>query len=163
MERAVHWLEVVALAVIEFHGRVHPVSEPVEVTRDLKEVGLGHVRGVDELIVGLNMALTRVVLHHPADRASSGMKHRQTTANFVGEAEEIKLLAELSVVALLGFFKPVKVLGQSVLALPGCSIDTLQLRTLLVTAPVRTSHPHQLEVTKPSGRGHVRAAAQIGE
>ena len=43
----------------------------------------------------------------------------------------------------------------------GCAIDTLELRSLLVASPVRTSHSHQLEVPEPTRRGNVRASTKV--
>ncbi len=63
VERAVHRLEVVLLAAVELHGRVHALGEPVQVTRLLEEGALRDVRRVDEVVARLHVALPRVLLH----------------------------------------------------------------------------------------------------
>ena len=59
VERAVHRLQVVLLTAVELHGREHPLGEPVEVARGLEQLGLGDVRGVDELVADGLVALVR--------------------------------------------------------------------------------------------------------
>ncbi len=145
VERAVHRLEVVVGAAVELHRRVHAVGEPVEVPGDLEEVRLGDVRRVDELVAGFLVPAARVVLHHAADRAALRVEHGEAGADLVGEREEVELLAELAVVALLRLFDAVEVLLERGLRLPRGAVDALQHRALLVAAPVRARDLGELE------------------
>jgi hypothetical protein len=72
-------------------------------------------------------------------------------------------IAQLAVVALLGFLEHGQVLLQVVLGRPGGAVDALQHLVAVVAAPVGTGHLHQLEVLEPTRGGHVRAAAQVLE
>jgi len=77
--------------------------------------------------------------------------------------EQFQLLAQLAVVALLGFFELVQIGIQLFLLCPGRAVDTLQHLVLRIAAPVRTGQLHQLEGLQFAGRRHVRTATQIGE
>ena len=59
VERAVHRLQVVALALVELHRRVHAVGEPLQVPRGLEQLGLGDVRGVHELVAAVARGASR--------------------------------------------------------------------------------------------------------
>jgi hypothetical protein len=77
--------------------------------------------------------------------------------------EQVVLLAEAAVVALLGFFQHVQVGVEVLLLGPGRAVDALQLLVAVVAAPVGAGHLHQLEDLE-LGRGrHVRAAAEVDE
>ncbi len=60
-----------------------------------------------------------------------------------------------------GFFEPVEVLREHLLALPRGAVDPLQLRTLLVAAPVRAGDACELERSELAGGGHVRTPTQV--
>ena len=82
---AVHRLEVVVLGLlahvavrvdfpVQLHRRIHALGVPVQVTGLLEERTLGDVGAVHELVAGLLVAATGVVLHHPTHHASLGME-----------------------------------------------------------------------------------------
>jgi hypothetical protein len=91
------------------HRREHAVGVPAQVARGLEQVGLGDVRGVDELVAGLDVPLPRVVLHDPPDDAALGVEHRQAAADLGGEREQVQLGAEPAVVTPLGLGQQVQV------------------------------------------------------
>ncbi len=103
----------------------------------LKERSLGDVRGVDEFIPRLLVALAGVLLHHSSHHTALGMEHRQTGADLLGEGEQVELGPEAPVVALLGLLQEGEVLLELVLGRPGRAVDALQLLVLLVAQPVR--------------------------
>ena len=71
-------------------------------------------------------------------------------------------MPELAVVAPLGLGEPVEVCREVGLGGPGGAVDALQLRVVLVAAPVRGGRAHDLEgVADELGVGQVRAAAQV--
>ena len=107
------------------------------------------------------MALARVLLHEHAHGPALRVEHREPGADLVREREEVELHTELAVVALLRLLEAVEVLGERVLALPRGAVDALELRPLLVAAPVRAGDAHQLERAELAGRRHVRTAAQV--
>jgi hypothetical protein len=53
--------------------------------------------------------------------------------------------------------------GKRFFRFPRGPVNALELLPLLVTAPVGTSDPHQLEVSEATRRGDMRAPAEIGE
>jgi hypothetical protein len=69
------------------------------------------------------------------------------------DAEQIQLLAELAVVALLRFFKLVEVLVELLLREPGGAVNALQLLVLLVALPVGAGDREQLERLELRGVG----------
>ncbi len=163
VERAVHGLDVVLLATVELHGREHAVGEPVQVPGGLEQFRLGDVRGIDELVAGLDVALPGVVLHQPPNGAPFGMEHGQARADLLGEREEVQLGTEAPMVAALRLLELVQVGGKGLFRFPRRPVDALQLRALLVASPVCAGHPHQPEMPEPAGRWHVWPPAQVSE
>ena len=170
---AVHRLEVVVLAglahgavLVQFrvdvHRREHALAVPVQVAGDLVEVALGDVRGVDEVVAGIDVALAGVVLHGLADNAALGVEDRQAGAELVREGEQVQFRAELAVVAALGLGNALLVGLERVLGGPGGAVDALQLLVVLVAQPVGGRGTGQGKgVGDQLGVRQVRAAAQI--
>jgi hypothetical protein len=77
--------------------------------------------------------------------------------------EQVELLADLAMVALLGFFQLEQVSLQILVVQPRSAVDAGQHRVVGIAAPVGAGHLHQLERAQLAGIGHVRAAAQVGE
>ena len=82
---AVHGLQVVALALVELHGREHSIGERLQVARDLEEIGLRDVRCVDELVAPVFVALAGIVLHQPTDGRTLRMEDGQTRTDLTGK------------------------------------------------------------------------------
>ena len=66
-------------------------------------------------------------------------------------------------IPLFGFFEPVKVVLQSGIRFPRRAINTLKLRTVLVSSPVGGGHLGEAEVSEPSRGRNVRATAEVHE
>src|SRR6185369_17244992 len=82
---------------------------------------------------------------------------------FLVEAEQAELLAELPVVAALGFLKPRKMLLERLAIGPRGAVDALEHRILFVATPVRAGNAEKLECAEAPGLGHVRPAAEVDE
>jgi len=76
------------------------------------------------------------------------MKDRQSRPDLTREREKVQLLTELAVIAQFGLGQQFEVRGERGLALPGRAVDALQLRVLLIPAPVRAGDAGQLEVSE---------------
>ncbi len=173
MERAVHGLQVVLLALaadvtvgihdlVEHHRRVHAVGVPLQVTAGHEQVALGDVRGVHDLVAAGEQALAHVALDLVADDAALGVEHAEAGADLVGEREEVEFLAQLAVVAFGGLFEALLVGAQLVLGGPRGAVDALQLRVLLAAAPVRAGHSGEVpSVRDVAGAGNVGPAAEV--
>ena len=72
-------------------------------------------------------------------------------------------LADLAVVALLGFLDPLQVRLQIRLAEERGAVDALHRLVARVALPVRVRRAQQLERLQPAGRRHVRADAEVDE
>src|SRR5665213_3187400 len=160
VEGTVHRLQVVLRAAVEFHGRIHRFGEPVEVTRDLEELGLGDVGRVDEVITRDLVTLARVLLHHSAHRAALGMKDGQSRSDLAGKGKQVQLLAEFAMIAQLRLGQLFEMRSQRRVALPGRAVDALQLRLLLIPAPVRPGDARQHEMSEARRRGDVRSETE---
>ena len=73
------------------------------------------------------------------------MEEDQARAGEFLNAEEVELLAELAMVALLGLFELLEVLVQILLGEERGAVDALQLRVVLVAFPVGAGDGEQLE------------------
>ena len=173
MERAVHGLQVVLLALaadvtvgihdlVEHHRRVHAVGIPLQVAARHEQVALRDVRRVHDLVAAGEQALAHVALDLVADDAALGVEHAESGADLVGEREEVELLAELAVVALGRLFQTLLVRAQLVLRGPRGAVDALQLRVLLAAAPVGAGDASEIPaVGDIAGAGNVGPAAQV--
>ena len=128
---------------------------------DLEQLRLGDVRAVDELVTGLDVLAPRVVLELAAHDAALRVENHQARTDFVGEAEQVQLGAELAVIAALRLLDELEVLVERLLRLPCGAVDALQAGVVLVAPPVRGRAAGQLERRNVSRRRDVRAAAQI--
>ena len=79
------------------------------------------------------------------------------------DAEEVELLAQLAVVALLGLFHLFEIGFQILRREEGGAVDALQLLVVLVALPVGAGDREQLERLDLRGAWQVRAAAEIDE
>ncbi len=160
MTRAVHGLHA-KLALVDF-GEVHIVDVVVVVAGGLPERDV-HDLGSDDLTVVILLVEVADVLDEPViDDRALGIKEGR--GGCLGqEREKLELFSELAVVALLGFFDEPQVLVEFRLRAEGSAVDALELRVLFVPAPVGASDGEELERFDGAGRGHVRAAAQVGE
>jgi hypothetical protein len=92
-----------------------------------------------------------------------GSQRGRPGTHLVAEGEEVQLLAQLAVVALLRLLQQDEVLLQFLLLGEGDGIQSGELLALLVAAPVGTGHAHHLGGLDEGGVGDVRSAAQVGE
>ncbi len=82
---------------------------------------------------------------------------------FILHVEQVELLAQATMIALLGLFEHVQVGVEIFLLRPRRAVNALQLLVAMIATPVGTSHLHQLEDLE-FGRGrHVRAATEVDE
>jgi hypothetical protein len=81
---------------------------------------------------------------------------------FLLQVKEVELAADPAVIALLGFLQHVEMGFEVASVAPGGAVDALQLLPLRIAAPIGTRKLGQLEgVAHPTGRGHVRPAAEV--
>jgi hypothetical protein len=173
VERAVHGLQVVVLALldhvalvvdhlVEVHGREHAVLVPVEVLAGLEEGALGDVRAVDDVVAVLQQLAAHERLDLVPDDAALGVEHREARSDLVGEAEQVELDAQFAVVALRRLLEPGLIGAQLVLGGPRSPVDALQHRVLLAAAPVRAGAAHERPaVADHAGVRQVRASAEV--
>ena len=72
----------------------------------LPQIEARHVRRVDQRVAALQVLVAHPVFELLADDAALGMEEDQAGAGQFLDAEQVELLAELAVVALLGLFQP---------------------------------------------------------
>ncbi len=131
----------------------------------LPEPGATDVGGVDHLIA------VRIVLGSPevldllSDTGSLGVPVDQTGASLLVEAEEVELLAQAAMVALLDVGESLQVEAQLLAILPGGPIDAGEHRVALFAAPVRPGDARQLEgrALELLGRSDVGPTAEVDE
>ena len=162
--RAVHRLEEEFLAGV---GRFDGLERVGAV---LLVVAAGHVQlfgadvGRDDgLVAGLHLGLAQELLEALAQGRAFGQPQGQPRSYFLGESKQLQLFAQLAVVAALGFFQAFEVLGEVLGLGEGDAVDARELLVLLVAAPVRAGHVHELGGLDGAGVGDVRAAAEVGE
>ena len=155
MHRTVHRLRVVG-AVVHLHRWVHAIGVEVEMPRCLEEVRIGQMRRENELVPTRLVPGPAVVLHQLANDGALGMPDGKTSAELLGERQEIEFDRKSPMIPFLGFVQSMQVIVESSLALPGRSIDSLQGGTLFTSSPVRRRHLLKFEVAQPRSARNIK-------
>ena len=156
--RAVHRLQRVG-ALLRF-GEEHVVLVVVPVAGLLPQGHVEDLRAAHFLIAAVAIDLAHVLLDHLPDRPALRVPEDQARAFFL-QMEEILLLGDLAMVALLGFFDALDIRGELLLVGPGGAVDALQLLVLGIAAPIGAGNAGQLERLQEARVRHVRAAAHV--
>jgi hypothetical protein len=91
------------------------------------------------------------------------MPEHQAAAGAFLDAEQVEVLADAAVVALLRLLEPGQVGLEGLGVRPGGAVDALQLLVAGVAAPVGPGDLGELESLQEARAGHVRAAAEVLE
>ena len=103
VERAVHGLELVRL-VLHVDGLVHVLGVKVGVAGGFPEISLADVRGVEQVVAALEVDVLPEPLNHVPHDGTFGVPEHETSAHFfLLDGEQVKVLADLPVVAPGGF------------------------------------------------------------
>ena len=156
--RAVHRLDGVVL-VVDL-GRVHVLLVVVPVTGGLPQLAREDDGRLNLVVPVLVLHLLPVLHEGVADAHAVGQPEREAGAGLVHH-EDVHLLADLAVVALLGLRKQGEVLVHLLLVAEGDAVDAGEHLVLAVTLPVRARDARQLERLKGLGVQDVRAHAHV--
>ena len=158
--RAVHRLDRIVFTVDL--REVHVLFVMIPVAGRLPELTVQDDRRLDLLVAVAAMDIAPVIDELIADDHAVRMEEREARA-FLMQAEEVELLAELAVIALLGLLEHVQVRIEVSLLLEGRAVDALQHLVVLITAPVSTGNAHELQSLDLARRDDVRASAEVRE
>ena len=161
---AVHRFEQILLALDGGVDRLERVLTILSiVTRSYIELLVTDVRG-DNLLVAISLLHTaQELLQAVAQSGTLRQPQRQTLTYALREREQLQLLAELTVVALLSLLHHHQILIEHRLLGERDTIYTGQHLTLLVAAPVSACNRGQFDSLDKSCVGQVRTAAEVGE
>ena len=158
--RAVHRLDGQDLALGAL-AHEHGVAELLGVARLLPQALVEDLRSLHLLVAGRVQATAHVVLEHAVERPALRVPEHHALALFL-DVEEVHGLAQLAVIALLGFLDALQIGFEIGFRGPRGAVDALQLGVVLVAAPVGAGQLGQLEgLADVLGRGQVRTAAQV--
>ena len=162
--RTVHRLEHVLLIFLwRVNGLERILAIVGIVARGNIEVLRTDMRSDNLLIAKALLNLAQVILQAQAKLCSLRQPDGQALAYFVGEHEQLHLLANLTVVAFLGFLEHHKILVEHLLLGEGDAVQTLHLLTGSIAAPEGTGHACQFHSLYLACIHQVRATAKIGE
>ena len=113
------------------------------------------------IVTGLDAA--QEILQADTQCSTFGKPHRQSLTYGVREHEQVHLLTDFTVIALLGFFQQNKILIQHLLLRKGDTIDTGHHLTVFLSTPISTGNGSQLNSLDRSCGHQVRATAQVGK
>ncbi len=82
---------------------------------------------------------------------------------FLLEVEQVQLLTQLTVIALLCFFYALQILLKIFRRGPRCSVNALQHVIGRIASPVGSGNGRQLKCLEFAGAGYVGAATEINE
>src|SRR5271169_2888681 len=162
VERTVHRLHAV-FRVVQFHGGEHVLRVVAGVAGGLPQVGAGDVRSEDQRVAAAEVLVAHPVFNLLADEAALGMPEDEAGAGELLNGEQVELLAEQAMVALLGLFELVEIVVELFLGVERRTVYALELGVLFVAQPLGSCDVEQLECLDASGRGDVRPAAEVGE
>src|SRR5690242_11006950 len=161
MMRAIHRLQVEFLA-LDIERRVHVLLVVVDVMRADVERFLRDLWRGDALVALAALLVDRKKFQLlPYDHA---LRHpeRQTRSDVRREGEELEVLADATVIALLLFLDALQISIELLLVAPCRAVDALELRVLRVAAPVGAGDLGELEsIADLPGRDEMRTAAEI--
>ncbi len=121
------------------------------------------MRGGHLHVAGLLLGRLHEVDEPLAQRCTLGQPQRKAGAHLLAEGEQVQFLAELAVVALLGFLQQHEVFVQFLLLGEGDGVKAGELLALLIAAPVGPGHAEHLHRFDGRGVRQVRPAAEVGE
>src|SRR5207247_11277014 len=117
----------------------------LEVSRDLVELLIRDVRGVDELIAAAEMLLLPELLDQMADHARFGVPEDQAGADFFVDRVQVQLLAEPAMVAAKILLRALEMASQVFRAREGGAVDALEHLVAPVAEPIRAGDMGELE------------------
>ena len=161
--RAVHGLEHILLA---FFGRVDRLERVFAILGIVSgsdvEVLRADVRRHHLLVAVALLDFLQEILEAQAERGAFRQPHGQALAYEFGEHEEFHFLANLAVVAALGFFEELEVFVEELLFRETDTVNAGHLRAFLVAAPIGGAYSHYFHGFDGCGVHQVRAAAEVG-
>ncbi len=162
--RTVHRFEQVLLALdrgVDGLERVLAVFGVM--ARGDVELLVADVRGDDLLVAVLLLHVAQELLQPVAQRGALGQPQRQALPHALREAEQLEVLAQLAVVALLGLLHHLEVLVEHRFLGERDAVDARQHLVLLVAAPVGSCYGGELQRLDVTRIGDVRSAAEVRE
>ena len=133
------------------------------VAAGLVELDLADVRGVDRLVAALDQLVLDEGLEDAADDRPLGHPEDQARPDQRRDREQVQLLAEPAMVALLGLFDLGEVGVEVLLVEERGAVDALEHLAVGLPLPVGPGDREQLERADLAGVGDVRAAAEVDE
>ncbi len=103
------------------------------------------------------------VFELPADRRALRQPEDEPAAHLLTYHEQVQVLADLAVVALSGLLQPPQVLVELSLRWPRRRVQPLQLRPVLISAPVRCGQAQELNRSDPARVLNMRPSAEVRE
>ena len=140
--------------------RVHVLLVVVPMSARLPQGARQDLRRLDLVVIVLGHHLVPVVDQRILQLGAVGKPEREARP-LVGEHEQLHLLADLAVVALLGLFHHALVFGQLLLRREGDAVDAREHLVVLVALPVCARRGRQLEGFQRLGVEDVRAHAHV--
>ena len=162
VEGAVHRLELV-FGVVQLHAREHVGGVKIGVAGGLPEIEARHVRRVHQRVAAPQILVAHPVFELLADDAALGMEEDKSRPGQLLNAEQVEILAELAMVALLGFLDLLEMRVELFGGEKSGAVNALQLLILLTALPVSAGDGEQLEGLDLRSVRQVRAAAEIDE
>jgi len=161
VRNAVHGLDAVHIA---FNLREIHIFTVVGVMAGLfPQLTAQNLRALHKLIAALDMFAAQEIFKNRAEQHPLGQPEDHTGGHILMEREQIELLAELAVVAALGFLDAVQVFLEILGVGKGRCVDAGKHTVLFVAAPVRPGNGQQLERLHEPGIRDVRPTAQVNE
>src|SRR5271169_4248026 len=121
------------------------------------------MRRIDERVAALYVLLAHPVFHLLADDPALGMPENQSRPRQFLNREQIKLLPDHAMIALLGFLDLLQMRIKILLREKRSPVNALQLRILLIPQPVSPRDVEQFERLDFSSRRNMRPAAEINK
>ncbi len=128
--------------------------------RLLPQGTVNNLRSLDLLITSIVLNFTHVLLEYLINGPAVRMPEHHTRRFFL-QVEQIQLLRQFTVVALLSLFKTLEIRFHFFFVVPRSTVDTLQLSVLRISTPVGARHTLQLEDTHNTSIRYVRTTTHI--
>ena len=164
MAGAVHRLqrEDAVLLQLVLDGRdEHALAELLPMAGGFPQLAVHQLRRLHLLVLGEIQTAAHIGFDRPIEAPALRVPEDAADRFFL-QMEQVHLLADLAVVALLRFLQLEEIGIQLLLVAPGGAVDPAEHRVAVIAAPIGAGHLHQLEGGADIARAaHMRPTAQI--
>src|SRR5690606_12104677 len=135
MPRTVHRFQNIFFFI--YREDIHVLQKIVVVTGGFPEIASRDMRRIDKLVAAALQFFPKELFNNSSDRSTPRVPENEPRSDFIFNREQLQSDPQPAVVALARLFEARQVFVQLLLSKEGCTVNSLQLLSILVTFPIR--------------------------